>query len=302
MKRGDPLTGLEVEKGRVPAILRCGRFTLDLSQPLVMGVLNVTPDSFSDGGRFADATAAIAHAQQLVAEGAAIIDIGGESTRPDAQPVSACVELERVLPVLRALGSLGVPISIDTAKPEVMRAVLAEGADMINDVYAFRAQGALELMAGFDAALCIMHMQGEPRTMQRAPHYDDVVVEVAAFLVERARAAEAAEISHERIVIDPGFGFGKTLEHNLDLIRNLGPLAGSGWPVLVGLSRKSMLGRITGQRDPSERVQASAAAALLAVQRGARIVRAHDVRATCDALAMLRAVEDTAYGRRESVG
>ena len=288
-----------VEPGTAP-VLRCGRYRLDLSQPLVMGVLNVTPDSFSDGGRFTDPDTAIAHARQLVAEGAAIIDIGGESTRPDAQPVPASLELERVLPVLRALHSLGVPLSIDTSKPEVMREVLAQGADMINDVYAFRAPGALETLASSEAALCIMHMQGEPRTMQRAPHYAAVVPEVRTFLVERARAAEAAGIAHERIVVDPGFGFGKTLEHNLELLRSLREIAASGWPVLVGLSRKSMLGRITG-RGAGERVHASIAAALLAVARGARIVRAHDVGATCDALAVLRAVEDSACVGRESV-
>ena len=281
--------------------LRCGRYALDLSKPLVMGVLNVTPDSFSDGGQFAECDAAVSHARQLVADGAAIIDVGGESTRPDAQPVPATVELERVLPVLDALRDVGVPVSIDTSKPEVMREALAQGADMINDVYAFRARGALETMASCEAALCIMHMQGEPRTMQHAPYYDDVVAEVRSFLLERAHAAEAAGVARERIVIDPGFGFGKTLEHNLELVRNLDALVASDWPVLVGLSRKSMLGRITG-RTAGERIHASVAAALLAVLRGARIVRAHDVRATCDALAVLHAVEDTAYGKRESVG
>lgn len=278
--------------GSAPA-LRCGRYTLALAKPLVMGVVNVTPDSFSDGGQHAAADAAIAHAHRLVAEGAAIIDIGGESTRPDAQPVPAAIELGRVLPVLEALRALGVPISIDTSKPEVMRAVLAGGADMINDVYAFRAPGALEALAASGAGLCIMHMQGEPRTMQRAPHYDDVVAEVGAFLAARAHAAEAAGIARDRIAIDPGFGFGKTLEHNLALLRALGQIGALGWPVAVGLSRKSMLGRITG-RDVGSRVHASVAAALLAVSRGARIVRAHDVGATCDALAVLYAVEGPA--------
>jgi dihydropteroate synthase len=254
-----------------------------------MGVVNVTPDSFSDGGLFADRATAVAHAHRLIAEGAAIIDIGGESTRPDAQPVPASVELERVLPVLQDLRSVGVPISIDTSKPEVMRATLAHGADMINDVYAFRSPGALEAIASSDAAICIMHMQGEPRTMQCAPHYENVVAEVGAFLAERAVEAERIGVSHDRIVIDPGFGFGKTQEHNLTLLRGLDHIADLGWPVLAGLSRKSMLGRITG-RDASERVHASVAAALLAVLRGARIVRAHDVRATCDALAVVHAV------------
>ena len=280
------MTGAELSSAPV---LRCGRYALDLSRAVVMGVVNVTPDSFSDGGRFADRAAAVAHAHRLIAEGAAIIDIGGESTRPDAQPVPACVELERVLPVLEDLRSAGVPVSVDTSKPEVMRAALAHGADMINDVYAFRAPAALEAIAPGDAGICIMHMRGEPRTMQHAPHYDDVVAEVGAFLAERAAAAERAGVSHDRILIDPGFGFGKTLEHNLTLLRDLHHIAELGWPVLAGLSRKSMLGRITG-RGPGERVHASVAAALLAVLRGAKIVRAHDVRATCDALAVVRAV------------
>ena len=270
--------------------LRCGRYTLDLSQPVVMGVVNVTPDSFSDGGRFADSAQAVDHALRLIDEGAGIVDIGGESTRPNADPVPAAAEIGRVIPVLQALRSAGVPISVDTSKPEVMRAALASGADMINDVTAFRAPDALELMATCDAALCIMHMQGEPRTMQRAPHYEAVVTEVAGFLAERAHAAERTGVSSDRIVIDPGFGFGKTLEHNLELLRGVSAICALGWPVLVGLSRKSMLGRITG-REAGERVHASVAAALLAVLRGARIVRAHDVRATCDALKVLGAVE-----------
>ena len=274
-------------------VLHCGRYRLDLSRAIVMGVVNVTPDSFSDGGQFADRAGAVAHAHRLIAEGAAIIDIGGESTRPDAQPVPASVELERVLPVLQDLRSTGVPISVDTSKPEVMRAALAHGAAMINDVYAFRAPEALATIASSDAAICIMHMQGEPRTMQRAPHYENVVAEVGAFLAERAAAAERAGVSRDRILIDPGFGFGKTLEHNLTLLRELDQIAGSGWPVLAGLSRKSVLGRITG-RDVGEREHASVAAALLAVLHGARIVRAHDVRATCDALAVLHAVEASA--------
>jgi dihydropteroate synthase len=255
-----------------------------------MGVVNVTPDSFSDGGKFADTDAAIAHARRLVDDGAAVLDIGGESTRPGALAVSAAAELQRILPVLDALHDSGVPISIDTSKPEVMREALAHGADIINDVNAFRAAGALDLVASSSVGLCIMHMQGEPRSMQNAPHYDDVVAEVSTFLIERARAAEAAGVARDRIAIDPGFGFGKTLEHNLQLLRCLGHLTEFGWPVLVGISRKSMLGRITG-RDVDERAHASVAAALLAVMRGARIVRAHDVRATCDALAVLHAVE-----------
>jgi dihydropteroate synthase len=255
-----------------------------------MGVVNVTPDSFSDGGKYLDGAAAIAHGKQLVDEGAALLDVGAESTRPGAQPVSTTDELARVLPVLDALCDVGVPISIDTSKPEVMRAALEHGADMINDVNAFRAQGALDVVAASAAGLCVMHMQGEPRTMQQSPRYDDVVAEVSVFLAERARAAEAAGISHNRLLIDPGFGFGKTLEHNLELLHRLDRIVGLGWPVLTGLSRKAMLGRITG-RAVHERVHASIAAALLAALRGASIVRAHDVQATCDALAVLAAVE-----------
>ena len=255
-----------------------------------MGVVNVTPDSFSDGGRYLDCAAAVAHGKQLVQEGAALLDIGAESTRPGAQPVSATDELARILPVLDRLCDVGVPISIDTSKPEVMREALAHGADMINDVNAFRAAGALNVVAGSAAGLCVMHMQGEPRTMQQAPRYGDVIAEVGAFLAERARAAEAAGISRNRLLVDPGFGFGKKLEHNLDLLYRLDRIVEMGWPVLVGLSRKAMLGWITG-RAVHERAPASIAAALLAAIRGAKIVRAHDVRATCDALAVLTAVE-----------
>ena len=270
-------------------VLRCGRFELPLDRTLVMGVVNVTPDSFSDGGAYLDASRAIAHARTLMAEGAAIIDIGGESTRPGSEGVSADEELARILPVLDALSGAEAAISVDTSKPEVMRAALAHGADMINDVNGFRAPGALEAVAGSNAALCIMHMQGEPRTMQLAPHYDDVVREVGAFLAGRAEAAERMGIARSRIVIDPGFGFGKTLQHNLELLRNLGEIAALGWPVLAGLSRKSMLGTITG-RPVGERIHASVAAALLAVLNGARIVRVHDVAATRDALAVLDAL------------
>jgi dihydropteroate synthase len=267
----------------------CRRYSLPLSRPLVMGVVNVTPDSFSDGGMYQDAARAIAHARQLIADGAAILDIGGESTRPGAHPVSADEELARVLPVLTRLLDAGVPLSVDTSKPEVMRKVLAAGADMINDINGFRADGALDIVAESGAGLCIMHMQGEPRTMQADPHYDDVVSEVGAFLRERALSAERAGIARQRLLVDPGFGFGKSLAHNLELLRHLGRIVDLGWPVLAGLSRKSMLGRITG-RAVEERVHASVAAALLAVVNGARIVRAHDVRATCDALSIFNAV------------
>lgn len=254
-----------------------------------MGIVNVTPDSFSDGGVLASHEAAIDYARRLVTDGADLLDIGGESTRPGAQPVSIEQELQRVLPVIAGVRALGVPVSVDTSKPEVMRGVLAAGADMINDVAGFRANGAFETVAASGCAVCIMHMQGEPRTMQADPRYVDVVAEVGEYLGQRALAAESAGIARDRIVVDPGFGFGKTLDHNLELLRNLGRIEAFGWPVLAGLSRKSMLGRITG-RDVTDRVHASVAAALLAVSNGARIVRVHDVRATRDALAVYEAL------------
>jgi len=255
-----------------------------------MGVVNVTPDSFSDGGRFLDPQQAVAHAKRLIDEGADIIDIGGESTRPGAGPVDAAEELRRVLPLLRALRDARVPVSVDTSKPQVMKVSLAEGASIINDVNALRAPGALQNVAASGAGLCMMHMQGEPRMMQDAPHYLDVVGEVRAFLLARIDAAVAMGVARESIAIDPGFGFGKTAGHNLALLRNLRRLAELGAPVLAGLSRKSTLGVITG-RPTSERLPVSVAAALLAVQHGARIVRVHDVAATRDALALLAAVE-----------
>jgi dihydropteroate synthase len=256
-----------------------------------MGVVNVTPDSFSDGGRFLDSAAAIAHAHRLAEEGADLLDIGGESSRPGAAEVSVQEELERVLPVIDALRDAALPVSIDTVKPEVMRIALAHGASMVNDINAIRAQEAAKIVADSGAAVCLMHMQGEPRTMQREPRYQDVIGEVRAYLAERAAAAESAGIAHECITVDPGFGFGKSVAHNLALLRGLAALAGLGYPVLAGLSRKSTLGAITG-RPAGERMPASIAAALLAVQRGARIVRVHDVAATRDALAVLAAIED----------
>ena len=268
---------------------RCGRFRLELARPLVMGVVNVTPDSFSDGGRFLDPEAAIDHARRLIGEGADIVDVGGESTRPGARPVDAAEELQRVLPVIRALRDESVPVAVDTLKPEVMRAAIAEGASIVNDVYALRVPGALDAVSDSDAGICLMHMQGEPRTMQAAPHYEDVVREVKGFLRERMAAAASAGIAGERVAVDPGFGFGKTVGHNLELLRRLPELVELGAPVLVGLSRKSTLGAITG-RPASERLAASLAAALLAVLRGATIVRVHDVAATRDALAVLAAV------------
>ena len=271
-------------------ILRCGRFRLALGRPLVMGVVNVTPDSFYDGGQHADPPAAIAHAHRLAEQGADLLDVGGESSRPGAAPVSADDELVRILPVLDGVAGLGLPVSVDTTKPEVMRAALAHGAAMINDITALAAPGALEAVAASDAAVCLMHMQGGPRTMQVDPTYADVTAEVRDFLAGRAAACERAGIARDRIVLDPGFGFGKTLDHNLTLLARLGEIAALGFPVLAGWSRKSSLGRITG-RPAEERLAASAAAALIAVQRGARIVRVHDVAATRDVLAVLAAVE-----------
>ena len=268
---------------------QCGRFRLDYSRPLLMGVVNVTPDSFTDGGLFFDPQRAVVHALGLIEEGADLIDVGGESTRPGAQPIDAAEELRRVLPVLHALRDAPVPVAVDTTKPQVMRAAIAEGASVINDVNALRSPGALQTVAASLAGVCLVHMRGEPRTMQAAPHYKNVVAEVRAFLLERLDAAVAIGIALERIALDPGFGFGKTVGHNLAVLRNLERLAELGAPVLVGLSRKSTLGAITG-RPALERLPASIAAALIAVQHGARIVRVHDVAATRDALAVLAAV------------
>lgn len=270
-------------------LLKCGRFTLSLERPLIMGVVNVTPDSFSDGGLFGDSGQATAHARRLIDEGADILDIGGESTRPGSAPVPVAEERRRILPVLESLSDCGVPVAVDTRKPQLMREALAAGASMINDTNALGAAGALEAVAASDAAVCLMHMRGDPRTMQDAPAYDDVVREVRDFLRGRVAAAENAGIARARIVVDPGFGFGKTLEHNLALLRGLSVFAGLGGALLAGLSRKSMLGRLTG-RDVGERVHASVAAALAAVKNGAHIVRVHDVAATRDALAVWNAV------------
>jgi dihydropteroate synthase len=269
-----------------------GRFGMALKTPLMMGIVNVTPDSFSDGGKFLAAGAAIEHAHQLIEEGADILDIGGESTRPGAEPVSIDDELRRVIPIIEALRDKDLPISIDTMKPEVMKAAINAGASMVNDVNALRAKGALEICANSNVGVCLMHMQGAPRTMQLEPSYVDVVAEVKNFLVDRAQACERAGISKDRIVIDPGFGFGKNREHNLTLLRRLKEFRETDYALLAGLSRKSVLGKITGQEVVS-RVPASVAAALLAVQNGAQIVRVHDVRATKDALAILQAVNQT---------
>jgi dihydropteroate synthase len=264
----------------------CAGRILSLDRPRIAGVINVTPDSFSDGGSFVDADRAIAHGLALVEEGADLLDIGGESTRPGAQAISAADEIARVIPVVEALAKIvQVPIAIDTSKPEVMRAAVAAGAGFINDVYALRREGALDAVAELKVPVCLMHMQGEPRTMQQDPHYDDVVSDVRRFLAERIFACEMSGIDKKRIVVDPGFGFGKTLEHNLALLRALDQFAALGVPLLVGLSRKGMIGTLTG-RDVGQRAIGSAAAAMIAVQRGAVIVRAHDVAATRDALAV----------------
>jgi dihydropteroate synthase len=252
-----------------------------------MGVVNVTPDSFSDGGRYFDAQAAIAHARRLAEEGADLIDLGGESTRPGAAPVSEQQELDRVMPVLEKIADLCV--SVDTRRPGVMKAALAAGASMINDVEALAAPGALEAVSASPCAVCLMHKKGEPATMQRDPHYDDVVGEVKSFLDQRIEAARAAGIAAARIVVDPGFGFGKTAAHNLTLLRNLSRL--SEWPILVGLSRKSTLGKITG-RAVDERLAGSLAMALLALQCGATILRAHDVKETRDVIAVWQAYQN----------
>lgn len=272
-------------------LFHCGNFQFDLTRPLVMGIVNVTPDSFFDGGLHLQGHDALSHAQQLIAEGADILDIGGESTRPGAQPVSIQEELDRVLPVIEGLRGASVPISIDTFKPDVMRAAIAAGAQMVNDIDALQGPAAMDAVAGSNAAVCLMHKQGKPQTMQQQPEYQNVMSDVSAFLSARVAAAEAAGIHRTRIVIDPGFGFGKTLAHNLALLRELKHLAELGVPVLAGLSRKSMLGALTGQ-DAGHRLPASIAAALIAVQRGAGIVRVHDVRATVDALKIWNAVND----------
>lgn len=270
-------------------ILRCGSYRLILDRPLIMGVVNVTPDSFSDGGQFLPAQAAVDHARRLIDEGADLLDVGGESTRPGAAPVALDEERRRVLPVVEALAGAGVPLSVDTQKPELMREAVAAGAALINDVNGFEAPGALEAVAGSDCAICIMHRQGDSRTMQQAPQYADVVAEVDAWLRQRTDAAEQAGIARDRIVLDPGFGFGKTLEHNLALLRDLKVIAAAGYPVLAGLSRKSMIGALTG-KPVGERMVGSVAAALLAAQRGAAIVRVHDVAAMRDALKIWQAV------------
>jgi dihydropteroate synthase len=274
------------ETGRLIGVLRCGGFLLPLDRPLLMGVINITPDSFSDGGKFLDPKAAIAHARRLIDEGADIVDIGGESSRPGAQAVAEQEELDRILPVLKALKD--VPVSVDTRRPRVMREALDAGASMINDIEALEAPGALDAVADTDCAVCLMHKKGDPASMQRDPRYDDVVLEVKGFLQERIETCERKGVNRDRMVIDPGFGFGKTPDHNFRLLRELATFTGLGVPVLAGWSRKSALGAVTG-RPVGERLAASLAAALLALQGGATILRVHDVKETRDVIAVWEA-------------
>jgi len=275
------------------SVLHAGSHRLLLSRPRIVGVVNVTPDSFSDGGQLHDTQAAIAHALKLNEQGADILDVGGESTRPGATAVPVDEEIGRVVPVIEALAREGCLVSVDTRKPEVMRAALTAGAGMVNDVAALRASGAMEAVAASGAAVCLMHMQGDPQSMQQSPRYADVVDEVKQFLRARVQVCEAAGIARERLVIDPGFGFGKTLQHNLALLKHLGELAELDVPILAGLSRKSMLGTLTG-RVVDEREFAGVAAHLMAVAQGARLLRVHNVMAMRDALAIWNAVEE--YG------
>ncbi|MES2369886.1 MAG: dihydropteroate synthase [Pseudomonadota bacterium] len=273
------------------SVLHAGSHRLPLSRPRIMGVVNVTSDSFSDGGQLHDTQAAITHALKLSEQGADILDVGGESTRPGATAVPVDEEIRRVVPVIEALAREGCLVSVDTRKPGVMRAALAAGATMVNDVAALQASDAMEAVAASGAAVCLMHMQGDPQSMQQSPRYADVVDEVKQFLRARVQVCEAAGITRERLVIDPGFGFGKTLQHNLALLKHLGGLAELGVPILAGLSRKSMLGSLTG-RAVDEREFAGVAAHLMAVAQGARLVRVHNVMAMRDALAIWNAVEE----------
>jgi len=272
--------------------LDCNGKTLDLSTPCVMGILNVTPDSFSDGGKFMPVDAALQQGLKMQEQGAAVIDVGGESTRPGAKSVSLQQELDRVIPVIEALStSLHVPISIDTSKPEVMDAAVHAGAGMINDVYALRQDGAVKQAARLGVPVCLMHMQGKPRTMQKAPHYENLLDEIKDFLAHRIQVCVEGGIPQHRILIDPGFGFGKTQVHNLQLLRRLSELSQLECAVLVGISRKSMLGALTG-REPEQRMAASIAAAVLAAERGAQILRVHDVEETVDALKIVQAISN----------
>ena len=269
----------------------CGKFQLDLTTPRVMGIVNVTPDSFSDGGKFAATNLAVEHALKLVEEGADILDIGGESTRPNATPVSLQEELDRVIPVIEALvKQVSIPISIDTYKPQVMQAAIAAGASMVNDVRALQEENALQIVAKSIIGVCLMHMQGTPQTMQQNPQYHDVVNDVKAFLAARLQASIHEGVAKNRILLDPGFGFGKTRQHNISLLQNLESFVDLGQPLLVGLSRKSVLGQVTGN-DVDARLYASIAASVIATMKGAKILRVHDVKATVEALKVVSAIQ-----------
>ena len=277
--------------------MQCGRFTFTFERPLVMGILNVTPDSFSDGGLYAEPSKARRQAELMLAEGADIIDIGGESTRPGAPPVPLEDELDRVIPLVKELSGAGIPVSVDTYKPEVMRHALAAGADLINDIWGFRMPGAIEAVKDSQCGLCVMHMLGEPQTMQAGePAYADVVAEIRAFLDERVNTLMGAGVAKNRICVDPGFGFGKTVEHNYALLAHLpetAPIVGTPLPILAGMSRKSMLGAVV-QRPPQQRMVASVAAAVCAAERGAAIIRVHDVEQTVQGLQVWAAMRDAA--------
>ena len=276
------------------AAFQCGRFELRFKRPLVMGIVNVTPDSFSDGDQHFQTDQAIAHARMLLQQGADILDIGGESTRPGADPVSIQEELRRVLPLVEALRGADVPLSIDTFKPEVMAAVLDAGADMINDIYGFRRPGAIQAVAGSRCGLCVMHMQGEPKTMQQAPHYQNLLDDIRDFLQQRVAILNQAGIANRRIMLDPGFGFGKTAQQNYQLLRDFNTIHVSDLPWLIGVSRKSMIGHVVNRPAP-DRVASSVAGALAAVARGAHILRVHDVAETVDALKVWRAVNEGVF-------
>ena len=272
-------------------LFNCGKFQLNLNRPHVMGIVNVTPDSFSDGGKFANANLAIEHALSLIEQGADILDIGGESTRPNAAPIGLQEELDRVIPVIEGLvKQINIPLSIDTYKPQVMQTAIAAGASIVNDVCAFQESGAVEVVAASNAGVCLMHMQGTPQTMQINPQYNDVVAEVKAFLQQRLTACEEAGIVKNRILLDPGFGFGKTRAHNISLIQHLASFASLGQPLLVGLSRKSVLGQVTGN-DVDARLYASVAASVISAMVGAKILRVHDVKATVEALKVVTAIQ-----------
>lgn len=272
--------------------LRCADFTLDLSTPKVMGIINVTPDSFSDGGQYTQVESAVDHALKLIEDGADVLDIGGESTRPNATPVPLEEELQRVVPVIEALvaKNIQVPISIDTYKPAVMKAALAAGASIVNDVRALQEPTALQIVAESNAGVCLMHMQGTPQTMQENPHYENVVTEVKDFLRQRRDACLAAGIQQDRLLLDPGFGFGKTRAHNIALAKSLAELLDLECPLLVGLSRKSVLGQVTGN-DVDARLYASIAAAVISAMQGAHLLRVHDVKATVEALKVVTALK-----------